>query len=68
MGSPQSPLDFVGRGKIYVVFVILLLAKEFEHGMYLDESPVYAQKNSNHHLVVAVLLFAHLLMCFCFIA
>lgn len=44
MGSPQSPLDFVGRGKIYAVFVILLLAKEFEHGMYLDESPVSRTK------------------------
>ena len=45
-GSPQSPLDFVGRGKIDAVFVILLLAKEFEHGIYLDESPVSRTKKT----------------------
>lgn len=51
MGPPQSPLDFVGRGKIYAVFVILLLAKESEHGIYLDESPVSRTKKNRHHLV-----------------
>ena len=36
-GTPQSLSDFVGRGKIYEVFIMHLLANVFKHEICFDE-------------------------------